>query len=210
MFDNKVLFALTLYISAIFASNLLGLKTFPFLFGTHLSFAVFTLPFVFITTDVIGKVYGKELAKRFVFLGFSALLVWTIFTLIATALPWASQSYGRIGVAYDTLFALSIRIVCASLIAFLVSEYLDVLVFFRLKNQKQSFWLASFFSNLASQLLDTMIFMTIAFVGFYDTEKILMMALPYWLYKVSMGVLYMPFSYLALSYLSHKNYESKI
>lgn len=186
MFDTKILFSLTLYISAIFASNLLGLKTFPFLFGTHLSFAVFTLPFVFITTDVIGKVYGKELAKKFVLLGFSALLLWTLFTFIATLLPWASQSYGRIGAAYDTLLTLSIRIVFASLIAFLISQYLDVLVFFRFKNQKQSFWLASFFSNLVSQLLDTMIFMTIAFAGFYDAEKILMMALPYWLYKVSM------------------------
>jgi queuosine precursor transporter len=135
---------------------------------------------------VIGKIYGKELAKKFVFLGFSALLLWTIFTLITMALPWASQSYGRVGVAYDTLFTLSIRIVFASLIGFLVSEYLDVIVFFRLKNKKSSFWLASFFSNLVSQFLDTIIFMSIAFVGFYDTEKILMMALPYWLYKVSM------------------------
>jgi uncharacterized integral membrane protein (TIGR00697 family) len=107
-------------------------------------------------------------------------------TLLATSLPWASQSYGRIGAAYDTLFTLSIRIVLASLIAYLISEYLDVLVFFRFKNQKKSFWLASFFSNLVSQLLDTMIFMTIAFAGFYNTEQILMMGLPYWLYKVSM------------------------
>ncbi len=204
MFDTKILVALTIYISAIFASNLLGLKTFPFLFWTHLSFAVFTLPFIFITTDIMGKIYWKDTAKKFVFLGFFALLLWTFFTFLAMYLPWASQSFGRIWVAYDTLFSLSIRIVLASLIAFLISEYLDVLVFFRLKNQKKSFWLASFFSNLTSQFLDTTIFMTIAFLGFYDPEKILMMALPYWLYKVSMWVLYMPFSYLALSYF-HKN-----
>jgi uncharacterized integral membrane protein (TIGR00697 family) len=186
MYNTKLLFALTIYISALFASNLLGLKTFPFLFGTHLSFAVFTLPFVFITTDVIGKVYGKEFAKKFVFLGFSALIFWTIFSLFSMYLPWASQSYGRIGVAYETIFTLSIRIVFASLVAFLISEYLDVVVFFRFKNQKKSFWLASFFSNLVSQFLDTILFMCIAFLGFYDIEKILMMGIPYWLYKVSM------------------------
>jgi uncharacterized PurR-regulated membrane protein YhhQ (DUF165 family) len=68
MFDTKLFFALTLYISAIFMSNLLGLKTMPFLFGTHISFAIFTLPLIFVTTDVIGKIYGKDMAKKFVFL----------------------------------------------------------------------------------------------------------------------------------------------
>ena len=66
--NTKILVALTVFISALFMSNLLGLKTIPFFFGTHLSIAVFTLPFVFITTDVIGKVYGKDMAKKFVFL----------------------------------------------------------------------------------------------------------------------------------------------
>lgn len=210
MYDFKILIALSIYITAIFSSNLLGLKTFPFLFGTHLSFAVFTLPFIFITTDIIGKVYGKTLAKQFVMLGFWASLLWVGFSLLSSVFPWSPTSFARIWEAYQTIFSLSIRIVLASLVAFLVSEYLDVLVFFRLKNQKKSFWLASFFSNFVSQFLDTILFIMIAFIGFYDTEKIIMMALPYWLYKVSLWVLYMPLSYLALSYFSHQNHEPKI
>jgi queuosine precursor transporter len=207
MFDTKLLFALTLYISAIFMSNLLGLKTMPFIFGTHITFAVFTLPLIFVTTDVIGKIYGKDMAKRFVFLGFFSIILWIIFSLFSQLLPWSAQTYARVGEAYETIFSLSIRISMASLCAFFASEYLDVLVFFRFKNQKSTFWMASFFSNLVSQLLDTVIFMTIAFLGFYDIEKILMMALPLWIYKVSMGVMYMPFSYLALNFLSKRKDE---
>ena len=83
MYDTKILIALTIYISALFASNLLGMKTFPFFFETHISFAVFTLPFVFITTDIIAKAYSIDLAKKFVFLGFFALIFWMILSFFA-------------------------------------------------------------------------------------------------------------------------------
>ena len=56
-FDTKLIIALTLYIVSLFAANTLGLKTMPFLFGTHLSVSVFFFPFVFLMTDVIGEVY---------------------------------------------------------------------------------------------------------------------------------------------------------
>ena len=196
-----------LYITAIFMSNLLGLKTMPFFFGTHISFAVFTLPLVFITTDVVGKIYGKDMAKRFVFLGFLSLIIWSLFSLMAEILPWSDQTFARIGNAYDLIFTLSLRVTIASLLAYLLSEYLDVLVFFHYKHQKKSFWIASLFSNLVSQLIDTGVFMLVAFYGVFDLEQILMMSIPWWIYKVSMGILYMPFSYLALTYLSPKNHE---
>jgi uncharacterized PurR-regulated membrane protein YhhQ (DUF165 family) len=46
--------------------------------------------------------------------------------------------------------------------------------------------MASFFSNLVSQLIDTAVWMSIAFYGVFSIEQIVMMALPWWLYKVSM------------------------
>ena len=198
--NTKILVALTVFISALFMSNLLGLKTIPFFFWTHLSIAVFTLPFVFITTDVIGKVYGKQMAQRFVFLWFLALWMWSIFAIFAQILPWSDNTYTRIGESYEQIFTLSIRVFFASLIAYLVSEYLDVLVFFRYKNQKRSFFTASTLSNIVSQFLDTAIFMFIAFYGVFELNTILSMALPWWIYKVSMGILYMPLSYLVLHY----------
>ncbi len=196
--NTKILVALTVYISALFMSNLLGLKTIPFFFDTHLSIAVFTLPFVFITTDVIGKVYGKDMAKKFVFLWFLALWIWSLFSIFAQLLPWSDNTYARIGESYEEIFTLSIRVFIASLVAFLIAEYLDVLVFFRFKNNKSTFFTASTLSNIVSQFLDTAIFMTIAFYGVFETSTIISMAIPWWIYKVSMWVLYMPLSYLVL------------
>ncbi len=202
MFDFKLFYALTIYISALFASNLLGMKTMPFFFGTHLSVAVFFLPIIFITTDIIGQVYGKDMSKRFVFAGFLALIFFTLGNLLTESLPWSSATYDRIGSAYDTIFSLSWRVSIASLFAFLASEYIDVVVFFAAKKISTNFFVTSTLSNIISQAIDTAVFMTIAFAWVFSPEKILLMAIPWWIYKVLWGVLYTPISYFILSIFS--------
>jgi uncharacterized PurR-regulated membrane protein YhhQ (DUF165 family) len=62
---KKFVIALAVYLTSLFAANTLGLKLMPFFFGTHLSVAVFSFPIVFLTTDVIGEIYGKKAAKFF-------------------------------------------------------------------------------------------------------------------------------------------------
>ena len=68
--EKKIFIALSLYLTALIASNTLGIKLMPFLFGSHLSAAIFVFPIVFLMTDVIGEVFGKEMSKRFVKMGF--------------------------------------------------------------------------------------------------------------------------------------------
>jgi len=201
MFNQKLFFLLAVYISALFASNLLGMKTMPFLFGTHLSVAVFFLPILFLTTDIVGQVYGKEMSKKFVYAWFIALIFFTLGNLLTNTLPWSEATYTRIGSAYDIVFGLSPRMGIASLFAFLASEYIDVVTFFLGKKLWNNFFFASTFSNLISQAIDTTIFMMIAFIGVFSPEKILMMAIPWWLYKVLGGLIYTPFSYFTLSLL---------
>lgn len=202
MFNSKLFYALTIYISALFASNLLGMKTIPFLFGTHLSLAVFFMPIIFITTDIVGQVYGRETSKRFVYAGFVALIFFTLGNVLANSLPWSEATYSRIGEAYDTIFSLSLRISIASLLAYFLSEYIDIVVFFATKKLTTNFFIASTLSNIVSQAIDTAVFMTIAFVWVFAPEKILMMAIPWWIYKVLGWVLYTPISYGILKFFN--------
>jgi uncharacterized PurR-regulated membrane protein YhhQ (DUF165 family) len=67
---RKLILALAVYLTALFSANTLGLKVMPFLFGAHLSVAVFSFPIVFIMTDVVGEIYGKRIARLFVLAGF--------------------------------------------------------------------------------------------------------------------------------------------
>lgn len=199
---KKLLLALTIYLSSLFAANTLGLKIMPFLFGSHLSVGVFSFPVVFLMTDVIGEIYGKRVAKFFVLAGFVSTAMFIGYSLISLAMPWDTAG-NWVKSSYNTVFAVSIRIAVASLVAFIVAEYQDVLTFFFFKKKfgEKLFWLRSLLSNLWSQFLDTVLFMVIAFAGVYPTKTLISIIISWWLFKVGMGFLYTPLSYLALKLL---------
>lgn len=207
---KKLLIALAIYLTSLFAANTLGLKLMPFLFGSHLSVAVFSFPVVFLMTDVVGEVYGKRVAKLFVLAGFVSTALFIAFSFLSFAMPWSPDgAWARSG--YNQIFGISIRMAVASLTAFAVAEYQDVFsfFFFRKKLGKKFFWLRSLLSNVWSQLLDTILFMLIAFAGVYSTGTLVSIIVTWWLYKVAMGALYTPLSYLGIRLLQDQE-SSKI
>ena len=205
---KKILICLTLYITSLFAANTLGVKLMPFLFGTHLSVAVFSFPIVFIMTDVIGEVYGKKMANNFVIAGIISIILFLFYSFVSTMTPWAQDGLW-VKEGYNQIFSLSARFSIASVVAFIIAEYQDVLSFFFFKKHigEKYFWLRSNLSNMWSQLFDTIIFMSIAFIGVYPLHTILLIIIPWWLYKVVMGIFYTPLSYLGIHIL--KKYGNK-
>lgn len=199
---KKIIIALSVYLTSLFAANTLGIKIMPFLFGSHLSVAIFSFPIVFLTTDVIGEVYGKSIAKLFVRAGFISTALFVAYSLLSLWMPWSADGlWAKEG--YNLIFGISGRIALASLIAFAVAEFQDVFVFFFVRGKLGAkwFWLRSLLSNLWSQLLDSALFMVIAFAGVYSTKTLVSIILTWWLYKVAMGLLYTPLSYLGLKLL---------
>jgi uncharacterized integral membrane protein (TIGR00697 family) len=156
-------------------------------------------------TDVVGEVYGKKIAKFFVLAGFISTFLFILYSVVSLAMPWSGDAEW-VKEGYGQVFGVSVRIAIASLAAFLIAEYQDVFAFFflREKLKVKPFWLRSFFSNLWSQLLDTVIFMMIAFVGVYSSSTLFSIIISWWLYKVGMGLLYTPLSYLGIRLLKTK------
>jgi len=204
---KKILICLTLYITSLFAANTLGIKTMPFIFGTHLSVAVFSFPIVFIMTDVIGEVYGKKMANNFIVAGVISILLFLFYSFISGIAPW-SQNSSWAKDSFGTIFGLSARFSIASIAAFIIAEYQDVLSFFFLKRKigEKQFWLRSNLSNVWSQFFDSAIFILIAFVGTgrYGGKDLMLMIIAWWIYKVFMGFLFTPLSYIGIHLL--KNY----
>ena len=198
VFDRKLIIALTLYLTALFASNTVGIKIMPFIFGTHLSTAIFAFPLVFLTTDVVGEVYGKAHSRMFVRMGFYSMIVFLIFNVLSNVMPVSPEF--RMPEAYNQIFSLSLRFTFASLMAFIIGEYQDVFSFFFLKAKLggRHFWLRSNLSNLWGQLIDTVIWYSIAFIGVYPLKVIVLMMIPWWLFKFGMGVVYTPLSYVGI------------
>jgi len=202
---KKLVVALMLYLTSLFAANTLGLKIMPFLFDSHLSVAVFSFPVVFLMTDVIGEVYGRRIAKFFVLAGFLSNAIFIAYSLLSLALPWSADGeWAR--ESYTQIFGVTARVALASLVAFVVAEYQDVIsfFFFRKKFGTKLFWLRSNLSNVWSQFLDSVIFMVIAFYGVYETSTLTSIVITWWLYKVAMGFAYTPLSYLGLRLLRGK------
>ena len=203
--NQKILIALSVYLTSLFAANTLGLKIMPFLFDSHMSVAVFSFPVVFLMTDVIGEVYGKQKARWFVRAGFLATALFMAYSLLSLWMPWSQDGlWAQAG--YNQIFGLSVRMSIASLVAFAVAEYQDVFTFFFVKERLgvRYFWLRSLLSNVWSQFLDSALFMVIAFAGVYSTKTLISVILTWWAYKVFMGFLYTPLSYLGIWLLQDK------
>lgn len=202
---KKIVIALALYLASLFAANTLGLKIMPFIFGLHVSVAIFSFPFVFLTTDVIGEVYGKKMARLFVIAGFITTALFVVYSFLSLALPW-DPAAAWVHDSYNTVFGISLRIAFASLVAFAVAEYQDVVSFFFFRDLwgTSKFWLRSTLSNIWSQFLDTVLFMVIAFYGVYSNPTLFRIIISWWIFKVAMGILYTPLSYVGLWLLRDK------
>ena len=207
---RKILICLTLYITSLFAANTLGIKLMPFLFGTHLSVAVFSFPIVFCMTDVIAEVYGKKMANNFVIAGVISIVIFLFYSLISNITPWAGASLW-VKTGYEQIFGLSARFAIASLVAFAISQYQDVVSFFFLKKRigESKFWLRANLANIWSELFDTVVFMSIAYVGILPVHTILLIIIPWWIYKICMGFLLTPLSYLGIHILRNYGNEKK-
>ena len=183
----------------------------PFIFGTHLSVSIVFFPIIFIMTDVIGEVYGKKIAKLFVLSGVISIVLFILYSIISSIAPWSKEGlWAQEG--YNQIFGLTVRMSIASVLAFVVAEYQDVFSFFFFKKKFGSkyFWLRSNLSNIWSQLLDSAIFMFVAFLGVYPLKVIIMMTLPWWIFKVIMGFIYTPMSYQGIHLLRGKNKKEEI
>jgi len=201
---RNILIALSIYITSLIGANTLGIKLIPAGFGLHLSAGAIMFPIVFIMTDVIGEVYGKRMAKFFVLSGIISTALFLAYTLISLALPWSPDGAWATD-GFNTIFGVSARFAIASLVAYAVGEYQDVISFFFVKSRvAKYFWLRSTLSNLWSQAFDTVLFMTIALYGVYPNGRLLVLMLSWWLFKVGIGILYTPLSYLGLYLLGGK------
>lgn len=196
---KKIIIALAIYLVSLFAANSLGLKIMPLPFGLHLSVAVFCFPVVFLMTDIVGEVYGKRMAKLFVLAGAISVAMFIFYSVLSLIMPWDKAGMWAHD-SYNTIFGTSVRIAIASILAYVVAEYQDVLSFFYFKTNvgAKYFWVRSNLSNLWSQFLDSTLFMTIAFWGIYPNPTLLRIIITWWLFKVLMGFVYTPLSYIGI------------
>ncbi len=128
------------------------------------SLGVLPWPIVFLTTDLINEYFGKDGVKKLTL--FTAALVLYAFVIIYIGMAIPAVSFSPVGdEAFNIVFGQSLWIIFASVIAFLISQGIDVFVFWLVRDRTGGamLWLRSTGSTVISQLIDTFVVMGFAF-----------------------------------------------
>lgn len=161
------------------------------LFGIVVPSAVFIYTLTFTLVDVIHEIYGKEGSRKVILGAFFANIILAVYTYLVIRLP--APAFFSEANAYETVFGATPRIVLASLTAYLVSSMVDVEVYHLWKNRIQKAkWSRVLVSNSVSTLVDSCVFITIAFLGIMP---ILPLILGQYIVKMTITILSLPLIY---------------
>ncbi|MBS4032805.1 MAG: queuosine precursor transporter [Clostridiales bacterium] len=152
-------FAVLLVVSNVIAGKIISVG------GLFAPAAVLCYSLTFAATDTMAELWGKERTKFVVNVGFFVAVLSAVLIRLAIAVApapfWENQG------AFELILGSNLRIVVASLTAYLVSQHHDIWAFTFWKNKTGSrhLWLRNNLSTGVSQLLDTFLFITLAFYG---------------------------------------------
>ncbi|MCC7554027.1 MAG: queuosine precursor transporter [Methanobacteriaceae archaeon] len=152
--------------TVLIVSNIASTKMFDF-FGTGFVWdgGAVLFPVSYILGDVIAEIFGFKSAKKVIWTSFSMNIIAVVALLIVQILPpgpgWENQ------LAYEAIIGFMPRIIAGSLIAFVCGQLFNAYVFIKIKEitKGKHFWQRALGSSLVGDLVDTVIFTTIAFFG---------------------------------------------
>jgi len=197
------LFAFLTALSAtiLIVSNLASTKMFDF-FGTGLVWdgGAILFPLSYILGDTIVEIFGFKCAKKVIWTAFAMNLIAVSALFLVQLLPpglgWENQ------LAYETIIGFMPRIVAGSLIAFASGQILNAYVFVKIKERTygKHLWQRAIGSSLVGDLVDTIIFITIAFIGTISSPQFVGLLVIAYISKIIGEILLLPMTYSAVNF----------
>jgi len=193
MFKKEGLYALI--VISIIVCNIQVTKTVR-IFGLTATLGNILYGSIFFATDLLGEIYGKSEAKKGVFIGFAALIAMTIYMQLAILFKPDTSDFASEHL--KIIFGMMPRISIASLSAYLLSQLHDVWAFhfWKKKMKNKYLWLRNNFSTMVSQLIDSVVFCSIAFLGVFDFNVWWQVLLTTYLFKLIVAAVDTPFIYI--------------
>jgi len=198
------------FIASLVACNLIFRKFFlwqPFGADGWLTFeqsvGLLPYPLTFVVTDVISEVYGRKKANLVVQAGLAASLFTLVFVWVSSntsAAPWSPVTDGQ----FDHVFGSTVAGVGASMVAYLLAQFLDVRIFHFWKERTggKALWLRNNFSTIPSQFVDTATVLgVLCLLGEFSWALFPKLFINGFVFKVIFALLDTPFVYLACGWL---------
>lgn len=197
----QVLFVSVLLISNIAASKMTSFLGFTFDGGTLL------FPLSYIFGDILTEVYGYKQSRSVIWLGFVAALGMALLLYVVGLLPpapdWSNQA------AYEAILGVTPRIVCASVIAYVCGEFMNSFILAKMKIATGGKWLwtRTIGSTIVGELVDSALFVTIAFAGLFPFGVLITIILSNYIFKTLVEVAFTPLTYAIIGFLKKKEHE---
>jgi|GEM_PF-13153 len=199
----SALFVAVLLISNTVSVKLVKLWVFTYDGGTIL------FPLSYIFGDILTEVYGFSRSRKVIWLGFACTLlmanVYTLVGRIPAAVDWPFQQ------DYVNILGLVPRIVIASLIAYFAGEFSNSFVLAKMKVWTRGRWLwtRTIGSTVVGEFVDTLLFVSIAFLGAtgFPTHVLVAVLVSNYIFKVGVEVVFTPVTYAIVGFLKRREQE---
>jgi uncharacterized integral membrane protein (TIGR00697 family) len=137
---------------------------------------IFAFLLLVVTSSAVAELHGRPVANRLVLIGFVPLIVSLLLSLLVLAIPASPQMDPARLSAFETVMGGTPRIWIGGILAYGVSTFLNVTIFSRLKAREGAglLWLRAGVASVLSQIVDTLIFITVAFYGVFPIGELLL------------------------------------
>jgi queuosine precursor transporter len=197
------------FVTCLIVSNVIAVKIGAF--GPwYLPVAVIVFPVAYIFGDILTEVYGYARARQVIWIGFAcnALAVGAIAVggWIPAAPYWTAGEFDTPQAAqraYQAVLGFTPRLLVASFLAYVVGEFVNAFVLAKIKlaTRGRWLWLRTIGSTLAGELLDSAIFLSVAFVGVLPAASLVPLVVTQWLFKSGYEALATPLTYAVVAAL---------
>ena len=152
---------------------------------------IFAFLFLVITSSAVAELFGRDTANKLVLVGFVPLIFSILLTLVVLKVPASADMAPERLAAFDMMMGSTPRIWIGGIIAYGTSQILNVTIFSKLKAQGggKLLWLRAGVASVLSQIVDTFLFISIAFYGVFPIGELLLGQM---IAKVALSIVMVP------------------
>jgi queuosine precursor transporter len=153
---------------------------------------------IFLAAQITVERFGRAVAFRSIWIGFSALVLFVLMTQYSIRLAGAPDN-SALASAIQQTFAAVPRIAVASMCAYVVSQNLNIWLFatLRQKTGKRKLWMRALLASGVGQLVDSILFFSIAFAGTMSNRALLQALLAGCVIKLFVAFISLPILYMS-------------
>ncbi len=197
----------SIYMSALILRPILASKILD-LGGVIIPGAIVVFPLSFVCNDILSEVYGFKRTRHIICAGLICQILAILAIYLVSILP--SASFWSLQGSYDSILGQSIRITFASLVGYFFGELSNSIIISNMKlvhNKNSKSLLAWRFlkSTLVGELVDSVLFMSIAFAFVYPLQKVITLIFTSWVLKTLYEVVLLPLSTLLAFKVQNKD-----